>query len=211
MKGLYFVTDRGLCHGRELKDVILQALQGGAVCVQLREKEASTRFFVEEAKAIKSIMAPFKAPLIINDRIDVALAVGADGVHLGQEDMPYGEARRLLGKSAIIGLSVETWEDVEKAQFLDVNYLGVSPVFATPTKTDTKGSWGLEGLARIRTYSHHPLVAIGGLNASNAADVVKAGAGCIAVVSAVCSAPDPLKAARELHHIITETLAGLSI
>ncbi|MCX5836242.1 MAG: thiamine phosphate synthase [Deltaproteobacteria bacterium] len=206
MQGLYLVTDRGLCGQKDLIDVILKALQGGVACVQLREKEVSTRFFVEEAQKIKALMAPFKAPLIINDRIDVALAVGADGVHIGQADMPYAVARELMGKRAIIGLSVETWEDVERAQYLDVDYLGVSPVFETPTKTDTKGSWGLEGLSKIKAYSRHPLVAIGGLNASNAADVVRAGADCIAVVSAICSAFDPLEAARELHDTILNAL-----
>jgi len=206
MQGLYLVTDRGLCGPKDLIDVILKALQGGVACVQLREKEVSTRFFVEEAQKIKALMAPFKAPLIINDRIDVALAVGADGVHIGQADMPYAVARKLMGKRAIIGLSVETWEDVESAQALDVDYLGVSPVFETPTKTDTKGSWGLEGLSKIKAYSRHPLVAIGGLNASNAADAVRAGADCIAVVSAICSAFDPLEAARELHDTILNAL-----
>jgi len=206
MQGLYLVTDRGLCGPKDLIDVILKALQGGVACVQLREKEVSTRFFVEEAQKIKALMAPFKAPLIINDRIDVALAVGADGVHIGQADMPYAVARKLMGKRAIIGLSVETWEDVESAQALDVDYLGVSPVFETPTKTDTKGSWGLEGLSKIKAYSRHPLVAIGGLNASTAADAVRAGADCIAVVSAICSASDPLEAARELHDIILNAL-----
>lgn len=206
MQGLYLVTDRVLCGPKDLIDVILKALQGGVACVQLREKEVSTRFFVEEAQKIKALMAPFKAPLIINDRIDVALAVGADGVHIGQADMPYAVARKLMGKRAIIGLSVETWEDVERAQYLDVDYLGVSPVFETPTKTDTKGSWGLEGLSKIKAYSRHPLVAIGGLNASNAADAVRAGADCIAVVSAICSAFDPLEAARELHDTILNAL-----
>ena len=206
MQGLYLVTDRGLCGPKDLIDVILKALQGGVACVQLREKEVSTRFFVEEAQKIKALMAPFKAPLVINDRIDVALAVGADGVHIGQADMPYAVARKLMGKRAIIGLSVETWEDVERAQDLDVDYLGVSPVFETPTKTDTKGSWGLEGLSKIKACSRHPLVAIGGLNASNAADAVRAGADCIAVVSAICSAFDPLEAARELHDTILNAL-----
>ena len=206
MQGLYLVTDRGLCGPKDLIDVILKALQGGVACVQLREKEVSTRFFLEEAQKIKALMAPFKAPLIINDRIDVALAVGADGVHIGQADMPYAVARKLMGKRAIIGLSVETWEDVERAQDLDVDYLGVSPVFETPTKTDTKGSWGLEGLSKIKAYSRHPLVAIGGLNASNAADAVRAGADCIAVVSAICSAFDSLEAARELHDTILNAL-----
>lgn len=206
MQGLYLVTDRGLCGQKDLQDVILQALRGGVACVQLRDKEISTRLFFEEAQKIKALMAPFKAPLIINDRIDVALAVKADGVHIGQTDMPYAIARKLLGKRAIIGLSVETWADVETAQTLDVDYLGVSPVFETPTKTDTKCCWGLEGLARIKQFSRHPLVGIGGLNASNAADAVMAGADCIAVVSAICSAPDPLKAARELQDMIHKAL-----
>jgi thiamine-phosphate pyrophosphorylase len=207
MKGLYFVTDRGLCGQRPVHEVVLAAVRGGAACVQLREKSAATRPFVEEARRIKELMAPFRVPLIINDRLDVALAVGADGVHVGQEDMPYEIARKLMGPRAIIGLSVETWEDVARAEQLDCDYLGVSPVFATPTKTDTKQPWGLEGLARIRAFSRHPLVAIGGLNASNAETCVMAGADSLAVVSAICTSPDPLASARELTEIIRAALA----
>ena len=206
MKGLYFVTDRGLCGDKTLADVVLQAIRGGAACVQLREKDVTTRFFVEEALRIKALLAPFKVPLIINDRLDVALAVEADGVHVGQEDMPYEITRKLMGPRAIIGLSVETWEDVERAEGLDVDYLGVSPVFATPTKTDTKEPWGREGLTRIRAFSRHPLVGIGGLNASNAEAVVMAGADSVAVVSAICAAPDPFTASRELTEIIRAAL-----
>jgi len=125
-------------------------------------------------------------------------------VHVGQDDMPYKMARSLMGPGAIIGLSVEKWEDVEEAEVLDCDYIGVSPVFETPTKTDTKGAWGLDGLSRIRAFSRHSLVAIGGLNASNAADVVKAGGDCVAVVSAVCAAADPEAASRELVGIISD-------
>jgi thiamine-phosphate pyrophosphorylase len=207
MNGLYFVTDRGLCGGKPLAEVVLQAVRGGASCVQLREKDVSTRFFVEEALAIKGLLTPFQVPLIINDRLDVALAVGADGIHVGQQDMPYETARRLMGPEAIIGLSVETWEDVERAESLDCDYLGVSPVFATPTKTDTKKPWGLSGLTRIRAFSRHPLVAIGGLNAGNAASVVMAGADSVAVVSAICSASDPFAASRGIAEIIRTALA----
>jgi thiamine-phosphate pyrophosphorylase len=206
VRGLYLVTDRGLCGNQSLEDVAQQALMVGAACIQLREKDVSTRFFVEEAQTLKGLTARFRVPLIINDRIDVALACGADGVHIGQDDMPYAEARRLMGPKAIIGLSVETWDDVVEAEALDVNYLGVSPVFKTPTKTDTKGNWGLEGLARIKAYSRHLLVAIGGLNASNAENAVMAGADCIAVVSAICAAPDPLRAAQEINEIIQAAL-----
>jgi thiamine-phosphate pyrophosphorylase len=206
MRGLYLVTDRGLCGNKPLDEVVMQAVKGGASYVQLREKEISTRAFVEEALKIKKLLRPYKVPLIINDRLDVALACGAEGVHIGQEDMPYEIARKLMGPKAIIGLSVETWEDVEISQTLDVNYIGVSPVFATPTKTDTKGAWGLEGLARIKAFSKHPLVAIGGINETNVKDVVKAGAPCVAVVSAICSAPDPEVAARRISEIIRSNL-----
>ena len=208
MRGLYLVTDRGLCRNRPLQDIILQAVQGGADYVQLREKDISTRLFVEEARSVKKILEPFRVPLIINDRIEVALACGADGVHIGQDDMPYAEARNLMGRDAIIGVSVETWEDVETCEKLDVTYIGVSPVFATPTKTDTKEPWGLEGLNKIKTFSRHALVAIGGINASNAADVIKAGADCLAVVSAICSADDPVTAAQDLKNIIVTALSG---
>ena len=207
MRGLYLVTDRGLCGGRPLEEVVRLAVEGGASCVQLREKDLSTREFVETASAVKSILRPSGVPLVINDRIDVALAVGAEGVHIGQGDMPYETARRLMGRSAIIGLSVETWEAVEEARDLDVDYLGVSPVFPTPTKTDTRSAWGLEGLARIRAYVKHPLVAIGGMNRQNAAAAVRAGADSIAVVSAICSAPDPFREALELSSLIGEALS----
>ncbi|MGB5216938.1 MAG: thiamine phosphate synthase [Smithella sp.] len=202
MRGLYLVTDRGLCGAKPLEEVILQAVKGGVSCVQLREKEVSTRFFVEEAIKIKNILQPYDVPLIINDRVDVALACGADGVHIGQDDMPYEIARKLMGPKAIIGLSVETWEDVLASQKLDVNYIGVSPVFATPTKTDTKGAWGLEGLRRIKSFSRHPLVAIGGINPSNVREVLDAGADGVAVVSAICASADPETAAREIDAII---------
>jgi thiamine-phosphate pyrophosphorylase len=110
-------------------------------------------------------------------------------------------ARTVMGPKAVIGLSVETWKDVEDTQGLDCDYIGVSPVFETATKTDTQGTWGLEGLKKIRAYSRHPLVAIGGINESNAAQVIEAGAHVIAVVSAVCSAEDPCESARKLTEI----------
>ncbi len=202
MKGVYLVTDRSLCLGRPLTDVIARAVAGGICCVQLREKGLSTREFVREAKAVRELLCPFSVPLIINDRVDVALACGAEGVHLGQNDMPYADARKLMGEKAIIGLSVETWDEVKEAQDLEVAYIAASPVFATPTKTDTKEPWGLDGLKRIRAASRHPVVAIGGINVANAPAVIRAGADCLAVVSAICSAPDPAAAAAELGGLI---------
>jgi thiamine-phosphate pyrophosphorylase len=202
MQGVYLVTDRGLCGERPLEEVVLMAVRGGVTCVQIREKELPLNLFIEQAKKIKELIKPFNIPLIINDSVDVALAVGADGIHVGQTDMPFIEVRKILGAKAIIGLSVETWEDVEKAQVLDADYLGVSPVFDTPTKTDTKWAWGLAGLSRIKAFSRHNLVAIGGINMKNAVDVIRAGADSIAVVSAICAAPDPYEATLELNRII---------
>ncbi|MGQ9879609.1 MAG: thiamine phosphate synthase [Armatimonadota bacterium] len=202
MAWLYLVTDRDLLQGRPLEQVVLDAVRGGVTMVQLREKHATTRFFVEEAQRIKELLAPYKVPLIINDRVDVALAVGADGVHIGQDDMPYPLARRLLGEHAIIGLSVETMEQVQEAEQYDVSYISVSPVFETPTKTDTKGAWGIEGVKRVREVTRHCVVAIGGLNTTNVQQVVRAGAEGIAVVSAICAVPDPFQATRELLTLI---------
>lgn len=202
MRAVYLVTDRQLCGERGVETVVAQAARAGVGYVQLREKTATTRHFIEMAKRIRDLLAPHHIPLIINDRVDVALAAGADGVHVGQSDMPAEAARKILGPTAIIGLSVETWGDVVAAQKMDVDYLGVSPVYATPTKTDTNDPWGLEGIARIKGYSRHPLVAIGGLDASNAADVVRAGADCIAAVSAICAAADPFAATKQLKETI---------
>ncbi len=198
MQGICLVTDRELCGGRPLEWVVARALEGGVASVQLREKELSTRAFLEEALTLKALLDAAGLPLIINDRVDVALAAGAAGVHLGQADLPCEAARRLLGPRAILGLSVECWEDVVRAEDQPVDYLGVSPVFATPTKTDTREPWGLEGLVRIRAFSRHPLVAIGGVHPGNAAALRQAGASGLAVVSALCAVPDPAGAAREL-------------
>lgn len=205
ISGIYLVTDRYLCGDRPVSHVVREAVMGGVRIVQLREKDFSTRAFVTEASIVKEVLYPFYVPLIINDRVDVALAVEADGVHLGQEDMPCDVARKLMGTGAIIGLSVETWDDVLRAEGEDVDYLGVSPIFATPTKTDTKGVWGVEGLRRIKRVSRHPLVAIGGINDGNMAAVIEAGADAVAVVSAICAAPDPRAAARRLSDIFERT------
>ena len=205
MNGIYLVTDQTACKGKPLESVVSDAVRAGVSCVQLREKTADTRQFLRTALALNAILKPAGVPLIINDRVDIALASKADGVHLGQSYMPYEKARTLLGPDAVIGLSVETWADVETAQDLDVDYLGVSPVFSTPTKTDTKDPWGIEGLKKIRTWSCHPLVAIGGLDVTNAENMIKAGADSIAVVSAICSAADPFDAAKKLVQIFNKT------
>ena len=195
---LYLVTDRGLSLGRSLEGVVIEAVAGGATMVQLREKEAPTGEFVALAKRLRALLAPLGVPLVINDRVDVALAADADGVHIGQSDMAYEDARRLLGPDKIIGLSVENFEDLERANSLDVDYVGISPVYGTPTKTDTAQPFGLEGLRKAVELSAHPTVAIGGMNQQTVAEVMATGCDGVAVVSAICSAPSPRQAAQEL-------------
>jgi thiamine-phosphate pyrophosphorylase len=203
---LYLVTDQSLTRGRPLADVVAAAVQGGVTCVQLREKESDTRAFMAQALALKALLAPHGVPLVINDRIDIALACGAEGVHLGQSDMPVHIARRMLPPEVFIGWSVETPDEVAQSALLPVDYLGVSPVFATLTKTDTNTPWGLEGLRRVRAATALPLVAIGGIHLGNAQEVMRAGADGLAVVSALCSAEQPAQAAMELKRWIVETL-----
>lgn len=199
---LYLVTDRSLSQGRPLSWVVEEAVKGGVTMVQLREKDCPTGEFLSLAIALKKCLQPYRVPLIINDRLDIALACDAEGLHIGQQDMPYKVARRLLGADKIIGLSVENLSDVEQANALDVDYIGISPVFDTSTKTDTATALGLEGVREITRLSVHPSVGIGGINASNAAAIMEAGATGISVVSAIMSATDPQKAAAELKQII---------
>lgn len=199
---LYLVTDRGLSKGRSTVDIVRAAVAGGVTCVQLREKECSTRQLVAEARAVREVLAGTGIPLIINDRIDVALAVGADGVHLGQTDMLIADARRVVGRSMLIGISAECVNDAVRAEAQGADYVGISPVFATPTKTDTAPALGLDGVAAIREAVSLPLVGIGGIKPGNAAEVIRAGCDGVAVVSAIVSAPDPRKAATELKKII---------
>ena len=202
---LYLVTDRPLSLGRPIEEIVSEAVAGGVTMVQLREKDCPTGEFVALAKRLKALLAPLGVPLIINDRVDVALAVDADGVHIGQSDMSYEDARRLLGRDKIIGLSVENFEDLEHANSLDVDYVGISPVYGTPTKSDTAEPFGLEGLRRAIAMSAHPTVAIGGMNAKTIGEVIAAGADGVAVVSAICSAPSPRKAAEELIGVINKS------
>ena len=201
---LYLVTDRKLSRGRSTLDIVKAAVQGGVTCVQLREKECSTLEFIEEALAIKGYLNTRGVPLIINDRLDVAQAVGADGIHLGQSDMPLGMAKKIAGDSMIIGISAESLEDAIEAEKGGADYLGVSPIYATPTKTDTAAPLGLKGLREIDKVVKIPLVGIGGLNISNAAEVIRNGADGVAVVSAIVAADDPKTAAGDLKKTVDE-------
>lgn len=207
---LYLVTDRALSLGRQTLNIVAAAIRGGVTCVQLREKNCSTREFIEEARAIKALLQNSGAavPLIINDRVDVAMAIGADGVHLGQTDMGLVDARRLLGKTMLIGISAESVEDALRAERDGADYLGISPVFATPTKTDTAPPLGLAGIRAIRAAVTLPLVGIGGIHQKNAADVLRAGTDGVAVVSAIVSAACPRSAAASLKQQINTVQAN---
>ncbi len=199
---LYLVTDEELLEGKDFFKTIEDAVKGGVTMVQLREKQLCTKDFCEKAIALKKLLRPYNVPLIINDRIDIALACDADGVHIGQSDMPYSIARKILGKNKIIGLSVENKEEVILANSLDVDYIAASPVFSTPTKTNTIIQWGIDGIEWIRKNSKHPLVAIGRMNSDTISDTITAGADSVAVVSAIISSENPMQSAKELSQII---------
>ena len=195
---LYLVTDRSLALGRPLEQVVEEAVKGGVSMVQLREKDCSSLEFYKLALSLKRCLQAYKVPLIINDRLDIALACDAEGLHLGHSDLPPTIARKVFGKTKIIGISVESIEDAIEANTLDVDYIGISPVFSTPTKTDTAAAIGLNGVRKITRVSKHPSVGIGGINIHNAEAIIQAGAGGIAVVSALMSAKDPYAAAEQL-------------
>ena len=185
-----------------LKNVVKEAVAGGVTMVQLREKHRDIRYFIEVALAVKSILKGSGVPLIINDRVDVALAIDADGVHLGQSDMPANIARRLLGKDKLLGLSIENEQQLMEAESLPVDYLGLSAIFATPTKTNIKKEWGIEGLANAVAQSSFPIVAIGGIDITNFKAIIATDVAGVALVSAICDAKSPQNAARKFRALM---------
>ncbi len=201
---VYLVTDRYFSIGRSTPDIVKAAIKGGISVVQIREKDLSTRDFYTEAAQIRELLRSAGIPLIINDRIDVALAVDADGVHLGQDDMSVKIARKILGPDRIIGLSLNQLDNINDEAFTFADYLAVSPVFPTATKLDTSPAWGLEGLRRARQLTDMPLIAIGSIKNDNAREVIMAGADCVAVVTAIVAAEDPEKATRTLVETVRE-------
>lgn len=195
---VYLVTDERLAGGRAVADVVMAAVEGGVTVVQLREKSADALALFERAMDVKNRLRGRHVPLIVNDRLDIALAVEADGVHVGQGDLPCAAVRRVAGPDLVVGVSVSTVEEAIQAERDGADYLGVSPVFETPTKTDTPRAAGLAGLRAIRRATRLPLVAIGGITADNAVRVMRAGADGVAVVSAIMAAADPTSAAAAL-------------
>jgi thiamine-phosphate pyrophosphorylase len=206
------IVDPERAGGYALADLAARCARGGATLVQLRNKHSETRALIEEARAIKQALAPFAVPFVVNDRVDVAMAAGADGVHLGQDDMAVEDARRLLGANAIIGLSIKSVEEAEAARLDLVDYVGSGGVYATSSKQQKNAPIGPAGLARIiaalrRRAPALPVCGIAGIDASNAAEVIAAGADGVAVISALALVPSPETAAHQLRDIVDAVLA----
>ena len=202
MFDLYVVTDRELSKGRSDAEVARMAYEGGADVVQLRMKNADGREMLEQANLIRRYADEMCKLFIVDDRVDIAMASGADGVHLGQSDMPLEAARKLMGDDAIIGISVDNVEEAIAAQEGGADYVGVGAVFQTSTKPDAQQGVGLGAVFEVRQAVDIPVVAIGGINRGNIQDVIRAGADAVAVVSAVVAQDDVSAAAHELRDLI---------
>lgn len=209
MLRLYLVTDSDLCRDYGLVATVRAAVKGGVTMVQLRDKNANTQTLVEQGRAVLAMLAGSGVSLIINDNVSAAIAIGSDGIHVGQGDMRIEEVRSRVGRDMIVGLSCETLADAQNladAQITDpniVDYIGVSPIFATPTKMDHSGPVGLSGLSAIAAATSVPKVAIGGIKYEHCAAVFANGADGIAVVSAICGQADPEASAARLAQEIT--------
>lgn len=211
---LYALVDPAVSGGHRLTDLATQIAKSTTL-VQLRDKHGSTKAMVEEARALIGMLAPLDIPLLINDRVDVALAAEADGVHIGQDDMSPADARLLLGKTAIIGLSVKTLQQARDAPLDLLDYVAIGGVYGTTSKDNTAAPIGIDGLRAIvgavrARQADFPICAIAGIDESNAADVIAAGADGVAVISALSLAADPGKAARSLRNVVDVALAERS-
>ena len=202
---LYLVLDPDLCGERGMVETARLAVAGGATLVQLRDKAGGTARMVETGRGLKAALAETGAKLIVNDDAEAAIAIGADGLHIGQSDLSVAEARAAIGADVILGLSVETPEQAAQVDPALVDYVGAGPVLATPTKPGHAPAVGFDGLAALITASPVPAVAIGGLKAHHVGQAVAAGAQGVAVVSAICGQPDPEAAARTLRAELSET------
>jgi thiamine-phosphate pyrophosphorylase len=208
---LYALIDPAVAGGRTLAD-LAGRIAGSATLVQLRDKHGSTRAMLEEARALTAVLAPLDIPLLINDRVDVALAAEADGVHIGQDDMSPADARLLLGRMAIIGLSIKSVAQAQTAPLDYLDYVAIGGVYGTSSKETSNPPIGLAGLRAIvqairARAPKFPICAIAGINAGNAADVIAAGCDGVAVISALSLAPDPGKAAQTLRAVVDRVLA----
>jgi len=203
---LMFVTDERITDDKQFLDVLESSLKGGTTIVQLREKRLTTKLFYKRALAVKKLCTKYRTPLIINDSIDIALAINADGVHIGQKDLPVTVARKLLGLHKIIGLSISNEQQAITANNLDLDYIGLSPIFKTDTKIeDIDVPIGIEGLKKIKLISNKRIICIGGIDKNNIAILIQNGTDGIAVVSAISKANNPEYATIQLKKIICQT------
>lgn len=205
--GVYLVTDRACCGARSVEEVVSAAIDAGVTLVQLRDKNIDARPMLDLGRRLLELLRPAGIGLIVNDRIDVAQALDADGVHIGQHDIPYAEARRQLGPTKIIGVSVGSEAEARQTACWNVDYVGIGPVYPTATKPDAGMALGPDETARLARISGHRAVAIGGIDVTNAAALYAAGLEGVAVISAICAASDPGAATRELVRIMQERLA----
>ena len=201
---LYVIVDRSASGHRDLVDLAAAAIRGGADAIQLRDKTASRDLLLDEARRLLPLARAAGIPLIINDWAKTAQDAGAGGVHLGQDDISIREARRILGPLSLIGKSTHSLEQALAAQAEGADYIGLGPIFPTPTKPGVQ-SVGTALIAQVAPRVRVPIVCIGGIDAANARTVVEAGAACIAVVRAVCSAPDPESSTRNLKRILVQS------
>lgn len=203
---LYLVISQAACSSMHWLKVAAEAIAGGVDLIQFRDKHLDDAAFAEHALRLKEITDRAGIPLIINDRAELAQAIGVAGIHVGNSDTPPRAIRRSWTSCRMLGYSVEYLSQLDSPETAAADYLGISPVFRTATKTDTVTEWGLYGIRKIRVATALPLVAIGNIHAGNAAAVLDAGADCLAVVSAICAAPDPRRAAAELRNAIEHAL-----
>lgn len=202
IRGLYVITDETLQPGRSHVELARAALAGGARLIQLRDKRRDAGELLPIAREVQALCRAAGALFIVNDRVDLALAAGADGVHLGQTDLPVADARRMLPPDRLIGISVEDEEQVRAADAAGVDYLGVGAIYGSASKTDAGAAVGPEQIRRFRAVSRLPIVAIGGITAARVPEVRAAGAAAVAVIGAVVAAPDPQAAAGELSRLL---------
>ncbi len=203
---LYLIADPDLCGARSVVETVREAVTGRPSLVELRDATAATGILVAHAQAITAVLKPAGVPFIVGDRVDVALAADADGVHVAHGGMPPADARRLIGRKRILGLSITSEADLDSADLAGIDYLVVGPTYQSLAKPDTAQPLAIGGLHEIRQRTKLPIVAIGGLHAGNAGDAIAAGADGVAVVSAICSAPDPEAATRELREVVAAAL-----
>lgn len=200
---LYLVTDTNICPREKLVSVTESAIKGGVTLVQLREKDISTREFFAEASELKKLCMYYNVPLLINDRIDIALAVDADGIHIGQSDMPLKVSRKILGPNKIIGLSAGNVNQAVEAVSDGADYLGVGAVFPTSTKRDASNV-GIEMLKQVRKSVDIPIVGIGGINPDNISQLYGSGIEGVAVVSCIMGSDDPYAVSKQLSQMVKE-------